>query len=256
MLIKCARSIPIFILILTLVGCATIIHGGRQNIPVKSYPSGASVSVNRIKVVTPGVINLSRAEPAVILKFEKEGYQPVEVTLIRTTDGWIWGNLFIGGLIGIAIDYGTGAAYQLSPNEVNVTLKSLGYEEKGKSQFENEQAKPMIKEEKGEGKVVAIDVLSRPSSYSEYYRSVYRTIVKNVVIPKETPGGAINVGVTILSNGTLENVEILGNSSDNATFREAVIKAVKDSAPYPPFPDDIKEGRKVFTIMIEHRQNR
>jgi len=244
-------------LIAVLAGCATIIHGGRQKVPVKSEPSGATVSVNRIKVQTPGVINLSRSESMVILRFEKDGYEPVEVTLIRTTDGWIWGNLFIGGLIGIAIDYSTGAAYQLSPNAVNVTLRSLGYEEKKESQPEQKQTEEVKKEEKvDEGKVVAIDVLSRPSSYSEYYRLLYKTVVKNTVIAKDAPGGAINAGVTILSDGTLDNVEILGNSSEDPTLREAVIKAVKDSAPFPSFPNDIKEGRKAFTIMIEHRQNR
>ncbi|MDP2906008.1 MAG: TonB family protein [Candidatus Omnitrophota bacterium] len=257
MIKRYSKFIFLSILIMTLVGCATIIHGGRQKIPVKSYPSGATVSVNMIKVETPGVINLSRSEPMVILRFEKDGYEPVEVTLIRTTDGWIWGNLFIGGLIGIAIDYSTGAAYQLSPNAVNVTLKSLGYGEKKESQPAKEQVEEVKKEERAdEGKVVAIDVLSRPSSYSEYYRLLYKTIVKNTVISKDVPGGAINAGVNILSDGTLESVEILGNSSEDPALREAVMKAVKDSAPFPPFPSDIKEGRKAFTIMIEHRQNR
>lgn len=265
----------VIVLMMVLVGCATIVHGGRQKIPVKSDPSGATVSVNRIKVQTPGVINLSRLEPMATLRFEKEGYEPVEITLIRTTDGWLWGNVLFGGIIGIAIDFATGAAYQLSPNQVNVTLKSLGYEEEKKAQtvseqFEKEKAveepkvleepkvieEPKAVEESSSDRVVVIDSLSRPSSYSEYYRHVYRTISAKVIMPEGAPGGAVNVGVTILSDGSLENVEILGNSSEETALREAVIKAVKDSAPFPPFPDDIKEGRKAFTVMIEFRQNR
>lgn len=74
-------------------------------------------------------------------------------------------------------------------------------------------------------------------------------------MPKVAQGGAVNVGVTILADGKLENVEILENSSEDIVLREAVIKAVRDSAPFPPFPDDIKEGRKAFTVMIEFRQN-
>ena len=247
MIRKYYKFIFLSILIITLIGCATIVHGGRQKIPVKSTPSGATVTINKIRVNTPGVIKLSRFEPTAVLRFEKEGYEPVEVTLVRTMDGWIWGNVAIGGIIGVAIDFATGAAYQLSPNQVNVTLKALGYKEARATGPKEE-----VKEAPQDRRVVAVDVLSRPSSYSEYYRLVYRTIAKKVVMPQGAPGGAVNVGVTILADGALENVDILGNSSEEMVLREAVIKAVKDS---PPFPDDIKEGRKAFTLMIEFRQN-
>jgi len=256
MIEKYYKFVFVAVLIIMIVGCATIIHGGRQKIPVRSDPSDAIVSINKIRVNTPGVVNLSRLESMAVLRFEKEGYEPVEVTLVRTTDGWLWGNLFIGGLIGIAIDYATGAAYQLSPNEVNVTLKSLGYKEERATQVKEERIEEKKKEEiPKDDRVVAVDVLSRPSSYSEYYRLVYRTISKNIHMPKVAQGGAVNVGVTILADGKLENVEILENSSEDIVLREAVIKAVRDSAPFPPFPDDIKEGRKAFTVMIEFRQN-
>lgn len=47
----------------------------------------------------------------------------VEVTLVQTQNGWIWGNILVGGIIGLAIDFGTGAAYKLTPQEVNVALQ-------------------------------------------------------------------------------------------------------------------------------------
>lgn len=235
------KLVLLVILLIALVGCATIIHGGRQNVPINSTPSGATVKVNQITVTTPGVVNLSRSDPACVLRFEKEGYEPVDVTLYRSMDGWIWGNVLIGGIIGIAIDFSTGAAYQLTPNVVNVTLKELGYEEKMASQGPKD------------GRVVAVDVLSRPSLYSDYYKLLYQTISNRVVVSENMPSGTVNAGVTLFSDGKLEKVEILENSSQDKSLRDAVIQAVKDSAPFPPFPKDIKEGRKAFTIMIEFK---
>ncbi len=241
--------------ILFIFGCATIIHGGRQDIPVTSSPSGSIVRVNRIVVSTPGVINLSRKEPMYILRFEKEGYEPVEVKLIRTTDGWIWGNILIGGLIGLAIDYSSGAAYQLTPKEVNVTLKSLGYQEKRETKVEErEETKEEIKEEAKEDRMVVVDTQKPIPSYSEYYRLLYRTISKAAIKPEGSAGGTVSATFTLLSDGTLEEIRILDGSSEDVGLRNAVEKATRDSAPFPAFPVDIKkEKRKTFTITIEFR---
>jgi hypothetical protein len=37
--------------------------------------------------------------------------------------GWIWGNLAFGGLIGLAVDFGTGGGYQLSPESLSAPLQ-------------------------------------------------------------------------------------------------------------------------------------
>ena len=115
-----------FGLALLIVGCATIIHGTRQNIAVSSVPSGAKVIVKGVYMgTTPAVIKLKRNESNITLRFEKEGYEPVEVALNRSVDGWIAGNIIFGGLIGLAIDFISGGAYKLSPSEVNAVLAEL-----------------------------------------------------------------------------------------------------------------------------------
>ena len=115
-----------------IVGCATIIHGSRQSITVNSVPSGAKIIKMGAQLgTTPAVIKLDRNESNIILRFEKEGYEPVEVVLNRSVDAWIVGNIVFGGLIGLAVDFITGAAYKLSPSELNATLatlKSQGYD--------------------------------------------------------------------------------------------------------------------------------
>jgi hypothetical protein len=119
------KSAFLIIGILSIAGCASIMHGSRQNISVASQPSGAVVRVNNIVATTPGVVNLSRSTPMYILRFEKEGYESVEVKLIRTKDGWLWGNILLGGLIGLAIDYSSGSAYKLTPDKIEVALNKL-----------------------------------------------------------------------------------------------------------------------------------
>ncbi len=111
--------------VLALVGCATIIHGGTQEIRVTSQPSGAVVRIPGLATTTPGVLKLQRRK-LYTLVFEKEGYKPVEVQLKKTVDGWLFGNIIFGGLVGLAIDFGTGAAYKLTPAEVNVVLGRQG----------------------------------------------------------------------------------------------------------------------------------
>ncbi len=65
-------------------GCASIIHGSRQDIRVTSNPSGAVVRVNlnNQATTTPGMLTLNRKEIAYVLTFEKQGYKRAEVRLL------------------------------------------------------------------------------------------------------------------------------------------------------------------------------
>lgn len=106
--------------------CCTIIHGDTQDISVNSQPSGAKVIVRGVHMATtPAVIELKRKESNIVLRFEKEGYEPVEIALKRGTDSWIAGNIIFGGVIGLIVDFANGAAYKLSPENVQVELREL-----------------------------------------------------------------------------------------------------------------------------------
>ncbi len=120
-----------FLVVFLFVGCATIIHGTHQNITVNSSPSGAKVIVQGIeKGKTPTVINLPRGESGnLILHFEKEGYEPVDIMLKKEVDWLLVGGgncLLFGGILGFAVDFVTGAAYTLTPSEVNTVLQKMG----------------------------------------------------------------------------------------------------------------------------------
>ena len=103
-------------------GCASITVGSMQKVPVSSKPSGAVAKVDgAMAAVTPTVFNLERKCDHII-EISKEGYRTVTIALKRTLGGAVFGNALIGGIIGTAIDSGTGAMYKLVPEKVYVDL--------------------------------------------------------------------------------------------------------------------------------------
>ena len=122
-----SRLLAVALIAALLAGCASIIHGSRQDVRVTSVPSGAVVRVNlnNQATTTPGVLTLNRKEIGYVLTFEKQGYKPVEVSLRRTVDGWLFGNILFGGLIGLVIDFASGSSYKLTPDEVSTVLTQM-----------------------------------------------------------------------------------------------------------------------------------
>jgi hypothetical protein len=109
-------------------GCASIVHGPSQDVSVTSQPTGATVSVsNGTTVVTPAVLHLQRGTDYT-LTITKAGMATQVIQLKGEVAGWFWGNaplLLLGilpGLVGGAVDFATGAAYELRPENVVVVL--------------------------------------------------------------------------------------------------------------------------------------
>lgn len=136
---------------LLVVGCAAT-----QKIKVNSEPLGAKVIVKGVQMAeTPAVIKLPTKETNIILRIEKEGYEPVEVALERSLNSWeivktigaaagasflpqiIKGGttkgpvmaasvgFIVGGGVGLVYGFGSGGFYKLSPSEVNIVMNKL-----------------------------------------------------------------------------------------------------------------------------------
>lgn len=107
---------------MALAGCASIMHGTSQDVGISSSPTGASVTIdNMAKAQTPFVASLSRKDSHII-HLAADGYAPADLTLTRSTSGWVWGNIVFGGLIGLAVDAMTGGLYNLTPDQLSATL--------------------------------------------------------------------------------------------------------------------------------------
>ena len=110
--------------------CATIVSTTKQDIKFNSTPIGATVVVGGQQYVTPITVKLKR-NSSYKVTFTKEGYEPITYDISQKMNGWLVGNILFGGIIGIAVDFGTGAAYNLNPSEVNAVLTEKNVQEIG-----------------------------------------------------------------------------------------------------------------------------
>lgn len=117
-----------------LSGCATIVSGTNQKISIASTQKGANIKIERLtgsqaipfwSGKTPAAVNFYRKH-SYRITISQEGFEsasfPVEYAGMN---GWIWGNIIIGGLPGILVDAISGAGIILRPDKVNATLVQL-----------------------------------------------------------------------------------------------------------------------------------
>ena len=137
--------------------CATWISGKYQKVPITSNPSGAKIIVDGEEIgYAPLNLKLKRKKGHII-RIEKQGYNLLEIRIIRKISGslvgYIVGNTlfaiipafawvawiaydnerepllrllrhFVGWTVGLTlVDFLTGANFTLSPKELNVTLE-------------------------------------------------------------------------------------------------------------------------------------
>ncbi|KTC14872.1 hypothetical protein [Pseudomonas viridiflava] len=114
-------------------GCASIVSDSKYPVAVTSSPSGAAYEIfneSGVSVrsgVTPDEVTLRAGAgyfdgEKYTVTYRKDGYTSSTQTLESGIDGWYWGNIVIGGLIGMLIvDPATGAMYTL-PEKINSTL--------------------------------------------------------------------------------------------------------------------------------------
>jgi hypothetical protein len=104
-------------------GCATFMSGGgEQMVRVNSSPSGAAVKIDgRDFGVTPTMAKLTRKDSHIV-RLELAGYQPRETQLEKSLNPWVFGNILLGGVIGVVVDVVTGGINELKPDEVDLTF--------------------------------------------------------------------------------------------------------------------------------------
>ena len=117
-----------------LSSCATIVSRSSYPVSINSSPTGATVSITDkkskevYKGQTPAMVILksgggyfSKAEYQV--KINSTGYAEQVIPINFKLNGWYFGNLLIGGIIGMLIvDPATGAMWKLDTEPINVTL--------------------------------------------------------------------------------------------------------------------------------------
>ncbi|MCG8429439.1 MAG: hypothetical protein MI754_18975 [Chromatiales bacterium] len=108
-------------------GCATVVKGNDQGVTIDTHPQGASCTLSRdgatIAVVnpTPGTVQIDRDKDAISIICKKENFLDSTDILSSEFNGVTLGNILVGGIIGIAVDAGSGAMHDY-PSMITVTL--------------------------------------------------------------------------------------------------------------------------------------
>ena len=113
------------LLLLVLTGCAAIITGTHQDVCFNSRPPGATVQVDGLTATTPCMLHLKRKWGGYQVRFHRDGYVDQVVPLGTSFNGWVCGNLIIGGLLGLIIDAASGACLWLDQDNITVTLERI-----------------------------------------------------------------------------------------------------------------------------------
>jgi len=121
-------------LILFFSSCASIVSDNQYSVRINSTPSDANITIidNRGEEVysgtTPATPRLTSwdgffGKAHYTVRFEKEGYETKTAPIEFSLDGWYFGNLAFGGLIGmLIIDPATGAMWKLDTEYIDATL--------------------------------------------------------------------------------------------------------------------------------------
>ena len=115
-------------------GCASIVSDKRYPVSIVTEPSAAKVEVKD----QYGVVKFSGTSPATAMlesgngyftsaKYTvtaaKDGYASNTYPIKSSLDGWYWGNILFGGLIGMLIvDPITGAMYEIDTPSIAMSL--------------------------------------------------------------------------------------------------------------------------------------
>jgi hypothetical protein len=153
--------LPVLVVALSLLSCATMARGTHEDISVNSSPSGANATLTCSKGetksgVTPLAISIRRNAGECSLKVSKEGFAEETVAVEQGMNGRFWANfgflplvpigvvtyagglgysqpdnqgrqmgsaMVVAGLVPWAVDYWSGAMHEHSPTRVDLVLK-------------------------------------------------------------------------------------------------------------------------------------
>ena len=124
-----------------LSSCATIVSGGAPKITINGdVPEPVTIETEDaayIDVTLPTVVKANRHHiDGQRIQITSENYKFDDIVLTKTVNGWAFGNILIGGLIGWGIDLGTNCVSKPAQTEFTITPKPKGRNESTKENKE------------------------------------------------------------------------------------------------------------------------
>jgi hypothetical protein len=124
-----------------LSSCATIVSGGAPKITINGdVPEPVTIETEDgayIDVTLPTVVKAKRHHiDGQHIQITSENYKFDDIVLTKTVNGWAFGNILIGGLIGWGIDLGTNCVSKPAQTEFTITPRPKN---QGKATKENKE---------------------------------------------------------------------------------------------------------------------
>ncbi|MDG5799228.1 hypothetical protein QA597_02505 [Marinilabiliaceae bacterium ANBcel2] len=124
----------LLVFIAMISGCASIFSSSSYPLNINSNPANADITITNKKGMNvfigkaPAVVNLKSSsgffsKEEYQVKFSKPGFDDRMIPVSFNLDGWYFGNILIGGVIGLLIvDPATGAMWKIDTQYLNETL--------------------------------------------------------------------------------------------------------------------------------------
>jgi len=95
---------------------------------------------------------------------EYPGYEPQQIKLHNKAQGWVWGNVLLGGGIGLIVDCVSGASDELIPKEVHFNFVNPQFTTREASRTKEKDKKAENTQAKEDPKTIS------QKEYEEYQR--------------------------------------------------------------------------------------
>lgn len=106
-------------LVCLLPACASVMSDNKSVTYLETVPEVAKCELHgqdfKRVVTTPNSIPLPSEAAPITVACTAPGYKRVTATLDTKADGWIWGNILLGGGIGLIIDAAKGSGFKYPP---------------------------------------------------------------------------------------------------------------------------------------------
>jgi len=114
-------------------GCATVTRSPYERFIIETEPKGAKVTLTSGETCISPCNLLKKREESFSCRVEKNGFEPIEVSIEPKVVGpgvaGFAGNAVIGGIIGAGVDIYSGAALGLYPNPAIIQLQEITTED-------------------------------------------------------------------------------------------------------------------------------
>jgi len=129
-LIVLVSFVLVVVMAFVITGCASIVAGGPSVLNVNTVPKDVKVTIvglgngETLSQNTPCIFTLNKNSDYKVT-LEYQGYKSEEMVIRRGINGWFWGNILFGGIVGMVIDGVTQNMWDHNLHALNIEMQKI-----------------------------------------------------------------------------------------------------------------------------------